>query len=71
MVAYQKLYAYLVGQVDEALGLLEEGDLVKAGPVRELLSNALLRAEEAYIDAAEAPLHLVSVISVSGNSEQD
>ena len=46
-VDYQKLYAYLVGKIDDALELLEEGDLVKAAPIRELLQNALLRAEEA------------------------
>ena len=50
-VNYQKLYAYLAGQVDEALTLLEEGDLVRAGPVKELLQRALLTAEAAYIDS--------------------
>ena len=28
---YQKLYAYLVGQMDEALTLLEAGEAEKAG----------------------------------------
>jgi len=31
-VDYQKLYAYLVGKIDDALELLESGDLVKRGP---------------------------------------
>lgn len=52
-VDYQKLYAYLVGRIDEALALLEEGDLVRSHPVKEILSAALLTAEEAYISAAE------------------
>lgn len=47
---YQKMYAYLVGQIDQALTLLEEGDLVRAKPIRKLLETALLTAEEMYID---------------------
>lgn len=43
---YQKLYAYLVGQIDEALTLLEDGEAEKA---RALLAAALLRAEEQVI----------------------
>ena len=49
-VDYQKLYAYLVGKIDDALELLESGDLVKARPIRELLQDALLRAEDSYIE---------------------
>lgn len=45
---YQKLYAYLVGQIDEALTLLEDGEAEKA---RVLLAAALLRAEEQVISA--------------------
>ena len=51
MIDYQKLYAHLVGQVDKALELLEAGDLVKAGPIRKLLQDALLKAEEMYVEA--------------------
>ena len=50
---YRKMYAHLVGVIDNALDLLEEGDLVKAAPIRELLQNALLEAEEAYIREPE------------------
>jgi len=64
-VDYQKLYAYLVGQIDDALELLEEGDLVAARPVRELLSSALLRAEEAYIDAAEKEPKIICIAAAS------
>ena len=71
MVDYQKLYAYLVGQIDDALELLEVGDLVPSRPVRELLSSALLRAEEAYIDAAEIPPQTIWVNPVSGSGKQD
>ena len=49
-VDYQKLYTYLVGKIDDALELLESGDLVKARPIRELLQDALLRAEDSYIE---------------------
>ena len=66
MVDYQKMYAYLVGKIDDTLELLEEGDLVKAAPIRELLQTALLRAEEAYIDATENPPQIILVNPVSG-----
>ena len=62
---YQKLYAYLVGKIDDALELLEEGDLVKAKPIRELLQNAILRTEEAYIDAAEEEPKIIFVAAAS------
>jgi len=65
MVDYQKLYAYLVGKIDDALELLEVGDLVKAAPIRELLQNALLRAEEAYIDAAEKEPKIICIAAAS------
>ena len=71
MVDYQKLYAYLVGKIDDALELLEEGDLVKAAPIKVLLQNALLRAEEAYIDTAEIPPQTIWVNPVSGSGKQD
>jgi len=71
MVDYQKLYAYLVGKIDDALELLEEGDLVKAAPIRVLLQNALLRAEEAYIDTAEIPPQTIWVNPGSGSGKQD
>ncbi len=47
---YQKLYAYLVGQIDEAVTLLERGDLLKVQQARELLEAALLYAEEQVVD---------------------
>lgn len=45
----QKLYAYLVGQIDEAVTLLESGDLMKVQQARKLLEAALLHAEERII----------------------
>ena len=69
MVDYQKLYAYLVGQIDEALELLDEGDLVKAAPIKAQLQNALLRAEDAYIDATENPPQIILVNQVSGTDQ--
>ena len=69
MVDYQKLYAYLVGQIDEALELLDEGDLVIAAPIKAQLQNALLRAEDAYIDATENPPQIIWVNQVSGTDQ--
>jgi len=66
MVDYKKMYAYLVGQIDDALVLLEEEDLVAARPIRELRQNVLLRAEDAYIDATENPPQIIWVNPVSG-----
>ncbi len=48
---YQKLYAYLIGQIDEAVTLLESEDLLKVQQARKLLEAALLHAEEQIIDA--------------------
>lgn len=50
---YRKLYAYLVGQIDGALLLLEEGDLVRSKPIIDVLENALAKAEELYITATD------------------
>ena len=69
-VRYEKLYAYLVGQVDKALTLLDEGDLVKAQPVREILQQALLTAEREYVDNFEerACTH-IEVLAVQKENE--
>ena len=50
---YKKLYAYLVGQVDEAITLLETGNLLHVPQVRDMLKNALLTAEEMYLNEPE------------------
>jgi len=50
---YKKLYAYLVGQVDEAITMLETGNLLLVPKVRELLKDALLRAEDMYLEDTE------------------
>ena len=49
----KKLYTYLVGEVDNAITLLETGNLLVVPQVREMLKNALLTAEEMYIDQDE------------------
>ena len=58
-VNYQKLYAYLTGQIDQTLQQIA-GDLISGEPgwkelnaVGEKLKNALLTAEEMYLDAEE------------------
>jgi len=47
MVNYQKLYAILVGAIDEALDSLEK--LPEAAETMEALKAALLKTEEIYI----------------------
>lgn len=54
---YKKLYAYLVGQVDDTLQLIAEDLTAQACGWHELyavgekLKTALLTAEEMYLDA--------------------
>ena len=52
-VNYQKLYAYMVGEVDAALTLLDTDDLLQFSRVREILCNALQTAEDMYLDDSE------------------
>lgn len=60
---YKKLYATLVGRVDNAITILERMaeqqtfDWFHVAQVTELLKNALLEAEEAYIEADEKADH--------------
>lgn len=49
MEQYKKAYAYLVGQIDEALTLLDTDNLLELARVREILSSALLEVEESMI----------------------
>lgn len=49
MERYQKLYAFLVGKIDEALSILDKGDPLNLPQVRNILENALLEAEEQII----------------------
>lgn len=58
-----KIYATLVGRVDNAITVLERMteqqtfDWFHIAQVTELLKNALLEAEEAYIEADEQADH--------------
>ena len=49
MEKYQRAYAYLFGQMDDALSLMEHGNLLNFGRVRAILQNALLKVEEDMI----------------------
>ena len=58
-VKYDKLYSYLVGQIDDVLQLICD-DLLKGqhgwkelNEVGEKLRDALLAAEEMYLDESE------------------
>ena len=53
MVNYQKLYAYLVGEIDKALTLLDQDNLFAYPKVKTILQNALWFAEDMYLDESE------------------
>ena len=46
MDLYRQLYAFLVSLIDDALSLLDTGDLLEIDHVREILSSALGTTEE-------------------------
>ena len=46
---YKKLYAYLVGQVDDVLNMMGDLDMMPLEPIRKKLKTALLTAEEMYL----------------------
>ena len=50
---YQKLYAYLVCEVDKALTLLDTDDLLQFEQVKEILFHALQTVEDMYLDDTE------------------
>lgn len=50
---YKKLYAYLMGQVDEALDIMGQLDMIPTAQLRKKLESALLTAEEMYLDQSE------------------
>jgi len=50
---YKKLYAYLVGQIDDALEMMGDLDIMPLSPIREKLKAALLAAEELYLEETE------------------
>ena len=59
-VEYQKLYAYLVGQIDDALQMIANGygreDYGKDQLIIDVgckLKDALMQAEEMYVDMEE------------------
>ena len=53
MPDYKKLYAYLMGEIDKALTLMDTGDLLVYDEVRKILNTAVLEAEERVISAPE------------------
>ena len=60
-VNYQKLYAYLAGQIDDTLQIIadelckEEHTYDSIITIGDNLKDALLTAEEWYIDSVEDP----------------
>ena len=65
MVNYQKLYSYLIGQIDDVLQLIcydllkGQHDREELIEVAEKLRSALHTAEEMYLDATEKSLPCV------------
>ena len=53
MPDYKKLYAYLVGEIDNALTLMDTDNLLVFNQVKEKLQAALLEAEDRVISASE------------------
>lgn len=53
MPNYKKLYAYLMGEIDKALTLMDTGDLLVYDKVRQILNTAVLEAEERVISDKE------------------
>ncbi len=53
MIEYKKLYTYLLGELDAALTLMDNDDLLLYQKVKETLQNALLTAENMYLDQTE------------------
>lgn len=51
----KKAYLHLVGVLDEALTAMETGDLLQQDKVKEMMSKALLEAEELVVEAPESP----------------
>ena len=54
MEIYKKAYAYLVGEVDDALTLLDTGNLLEFNRVRDILTTALLEAEDMIVGEDDA-----------------
>ena len=50
---YKKLYTYLVGQIDDALEMMGDLDIMPLAPIRDKLKAALLAAEEMYLIEGE------------------
>ena len=46
MADYKKLYAYLVGEIDAALTLMDNDDLLNWDRVKQTLQTALWEAED-------------------------
>lgn len=46
MPDYKKLYAYLVGEIDEALMLMDDNDLLEWEHIKQILQTALWEAED-------------------------
>lgn len=46
MPDYKKLYAYLVGEIDEALTLMDDNDLLEWDHIKQILQTALWEVED-------------------------
>lgn len=57
MPDYKKLYAYLVGEIDEALTLMDDHNLLEWDHIRQVLQTALWEAEDraSGVEGEEVP----------------
>lgn len=55
MPDYKKLYAYLAGEIDEALTLMDDNDLLQWDRVKQTLQTALWEAEDRVSNGKESP----------------
>lgn len=46
MPDYKKLYAYLVGEIDKALTLMDDNNLLEWDHIKQILQTALWEAED-------------------------
>ena len=49
MEQYKKAYAYLVGEIDKALTILDSGNLLEVGKARDILQAALYEMAAAML----------------------
>lgn len=55
MPDYKKLYAYLVGEIDKALTLMDDNNLLEWDHIKQILQTTLWEAEDRASVEEETP----------------